>query len=288
MKLSIVDTKKAKQFATMFQLLSNISTTEINIHFNEDELYFQGMDSARICIFELRLASDWFDTYEVDNSTVIGVNLRLMGKVLSCREPSQHLSVVYSLKKPDEVEFQFENGEKSVTNKYFTIPLYDLSYDMLDLSNQDDYQADIKMHAAQLHALIEQIVSFGEYVTFECNEEHVQFSSGDVSNGTIKAPIKIDDLLEYSIEDGVSIVTSYASKYIKHITAFSKMFKYVSLHTDKNGSNKPFKYLYCFDENTKDEQEDKTEDEDVSTTNTLTIYLAPRITDEEEDETDSW
>ena len=271
MKLVISDLKKAKQFTSVFQALPNISN-EVNLHFRENELYFQGMDQAHVCIFELRIASDWFHEYDVSDGKVLGINVRLVGKVLNCRSVNQHLAIVYSETSPDVLEFQFENGNKDETNKYFTIPLYEFDTELLDLTT-DDYQADIKMGASHFNSLVEQMVSFGELIMFECNEEFLQLAGGDNSTGTIRVPIKIEDLTEYMIEDGGRLKMHFAAKYIKSISMFSKVFKDIWLHVD---TEKPMNFYYNFNE------ENEADEPDTST-NYLKFYLAPKMTDDEED-----
>jgi proliferating cell nuclear antigen PCNA len=270
MKLVIADLKKAKQFSSVFQTLPNISN-EVNLHFRENELYLQGMDMAHVCIFEMKINSEWFSEYDVDSGKVIGINVRLVGKVLNCRGANQQLAIVYDDKSPDVLEFQFENGSKDETNKYLTIPLYEFDTELLDLT-VDDYQADIKMAAAQFNNLVEQMVAFGELIVFECNEEFLQLAGGDNSTGTIRVPIKIEDLAEYMIEEGGHLKMAFAAKYIKSISTFSKVFKEIWLHVD---SQKPMNFYYNFSEDT---------DGDVDkTTNYLKFYLAPKMTDDEED-----
>jgi proliferating cell nuclear antigen PCNA len=270
MKLIISDPKKATQFTNVFQTLPNISN-EVNLHFRDDEFYLQGMDTAHICIFEMKIDAGWFTEYEVTVGKVLGINVKLVGKVLKCRGQTQHLAIVYDEMKPDVIEFQFENGSKDDTNKYITIPLYEFNTDLLDLST-DEYQADIKMSSTQFTNLVEQIVSFGELIVFECTEEILELAGGDNSTGTIRVPIKIDDLDEYMIEEGGQLKMSFAAKYIKYIAMFSKVFNSIWLHID---TQKPMNFYYSFDE---DKEEHDTD------TNYLKIYLAPKMTDDEEDD----
>jgi hypothetical protein len=115
------------------------------------------------------------------------------------------------------------------------------------------------------------MVSFGELIVFECNEEFLELAGGDNSTGTIRVPIKIEDLTEYMIEDGGHLKMSFAAKYIKSISMFSKVFKDIWLHVD---TQKPMNFYYNFSEDG---------DESDVTTNYLKFYLAPKMTDDEED-----
>jgi proliferating cell nuclear antigen PCNA len=267
MKLVITDLKKAKQFTAVFHTLPSISD-EVNLHFRENELYLQGMDTAHVCIFEMKIDSEWFSEYDVSVSKVLGINVKLVGKVLSCRAVNQHLSVVYDETHPDVLEFQFENGTKEETNKYLTIPLYEFDTELLDLTT-DDYQADIQMAASQFSGLVDQLVSFGETITLVCNEEFLELAGGDGNTGTIRVPIKIEDLAAYMIEEGGNLKMTLAAKYVKSISQFSKVFKDIWLHVDKS---KPMNFYYDFG----DGEESKSE-------SYLKFYLAPKQSDEDDD-----
>lgn len=271
--ININDVKKSKQFTNVFQLLMNISY-ETNMYLRKDELFIQGMDSAQICIYELKISKEWFTNYNIDEERTIGVNLRLIYKVLNCRGTNQEITIVYDFdKSPDVLEFQFENGSKEETNKYLTIPLYEFDVSLLDLT-MDDYQADIKMYSSQLHNLIEQMSLFGEIIRFECNEEYLQMEGGDNSTGNIRVPIKIEDLISYMIEEEGHLKMSFSAKYIKNITMFSKIFKEVYIHLD---SEKPMNFYYNFDE-------EITENNEENNINYLKIYLAPKMFDDQDNE----
>lgn len=267
MKLVISDLKKAKQFASVFRMLPNISN-EVNLHFQENELYFQGMDQAHVCIYEMKIAADWFNEYDVSERKVIGINVEMVGKVLNCRSANQHLAIVFNESKPDELEFQFTNGAKEDPNKYFTIRLYSYDTEWLDLTT-GEYQADIRMDASQFSGLVEQMVSFGALIMIECTEEMLEFAGGDTNTGTVRVPIKIEDLTEYMIEEAGHVKMSFAAKYVKNISLFSKVFKDIWLHVD---IGKPMNFHYSFNE----------EDADA-TTNYLKFYLAPKLSDDEEE-----
>jgi proliferating cell nuclear antigen PCNA len=265
MKLVITDLKKAKQFTAVFQTLPSI-TEEINLHLREGELYMQGMDTAHVCIFEMKIDSEWFSEYEVDAAKVLGINVKLVGKVLNCRGVNQQLAIVYDDAHPDVLEFQFENGTKDEPNKYLTIPLYEFDTELLDLTT-DEYQADIQMPAAKFSSLVEQLVSFGETITLVCNEEFLELTGGDGNTGTIRVPIKIEDLTEYMIEDGGHLKMTLAARYIKSISQFSKVFGCIWLHVDRA---KPMNFYYDFDV-------------DGSKKSYLKFYLAPKQGDDDEE-----
>ena len=62
MKIVINDPKKVSIFATIFRRLKDVAP-DVNIDLYTDKMYIQGMDDARVCLFELLLQSDWFEEY---------------------------------------------------------------------------------------------------------------------------------------------------------------------------------------------------------------------------------
>ena len=72
MHLSISDKTKKDIFISLFQLLKSCSSV-IAIYFNSDNMYIQGMDKAHVCLFDIKIFSNWFEKYETtdaDNTKV--------------------------------------------------------------------------------------------------------------------------------------------------------------------------------------------------------------------------
>ena len=74
MKFVITEPTKVKAFATIFRQLKNI-VADVNIEFNDDTVYIQGMGQSQVCLFELLIQKDWFTEYEVNKPFVKNLNV---------------------------------------------------------------------------------------------------------------------------------------------------------------------------------------------------------------------
>ena len=98
MNVVLRNQQKAEVFSSLFQHIK-LFTEHVNIMFEKDHMYLQSMDSSRVSIFEIKLASTWFDTYEHTHNTSIpiGVSSSLLFKILNTRDKLQELQLVLSL-----------------------------------------------------------------------------------------------------------------------------------------------------------------------------------------------
>lgn len=91
MNVELHTPSKAESFACLFQHIK-LFTEHINILFQTDKMFVQGMDSSRVSIFEIYLPATWFDQYElkdVDVDVTIGINVNIFSKVLATRDKGQ-------------------------------------------------------------------------------------------------------------------------------------------------------------------------------------------------------
>ena len=73
MKILINDEQKCIDFVNVFQHLKLFSAN-INLQISSERFYIQGMDASHVSIYELNMLSSWFNNYNVEKDTVIGVN----------------------------------------------------------------------------------------------------------------------------------------------------------------------------------------------------------------------
>ena len=68
MQIQINDKKKRDIFVSIFHILKSCSSTA-NLIVDSDVFHIQGMDKSHICLFDLKLKSNWFDIYTVPERT---------------------------------------------------------------------------------------------------------------------------------------------------------------------------------------------------------------------------
>ena len=104
MELIIKDKKKCGEFKTMCALFSSI-VDELEIQVRENELFIQAMDTGHICLFELCLKRDWFETFTTTKKNeIFGVKMSYLSKIMNCLANSD--TIIIRNSKKDKLNFE--------------------------------------------------------------------------------------------------------------------------------------------------------------------------------------
>jgi proliferating cell nuclear antigen PCNA len=229
MRLSIVNKAKKDVFLSLFQLLKNCASL-VSIIFNEDHLYIQGMDKSHVCLFDIKIFSSWFSSYDFDNTckicvdtaifcTILSINQEHHTIILHCEEESEsaHLNI--------DMIFGESKGESKKAigdfDKFFKIPLVELDADLLNIPDVD-YDAEFSIPSKKICEIASQLLIFGETMNVKCSEEKIDLSSNN-ENGEMTVNIPIDDLSEFSISEGETIDLYYSLNYIQKMCLTTKL-----------------------------------------------------------------
>jgi proliferating cell nuclear antigen PCNA len=223
MDIEITNLAKAEIFVQCFQHIKTFSDS-INITFNNEQMFIQCMDSSMILIMEFRLPASWFDKYEVDVPIVIGLSTNIWTRVLHIRDKSQtiHLN---TRDKPDYVSVFFHTDEStSIFDKSFEVPTIQLDTELLEIPAME-HSAEFSLPSGTLGSMVNQLKQFGDIVHIECTEDHIQMISESEEYGKMKTSIPIEDLEEYTIDEGGIVHSSFGIKTIHNVCAFQKVGK---------------------------------------------------------------
>lgn len=257
MKVVIKRAKKCKQFQILFQLLSSI-TNEVDIHFKDTGIFIQGMDTGHVCLFELNLKNTWFESYEVENEIICGINLTIFHKVLSCWKEGQTITITKT--KEDKLNFCFEDEKLS---KCFEMGLFDFDIEMLQIPDVE-YDVDVNLNSKMINSLISEMDAFGEVVEINCEEDSINFKTKqNIHETQVENKLKMEDLESYSIIEDGSITLDFSLQYLMNIVQFSRISKDVDIYISENY---PLKFKYCLDNKETEESE-----------NNVCIWISPRI-----------
>lgn len=268
MNFSITNPVKAEHFTAIFQHLK-LFTDAVNILFEETGIYIQTMDNTRVSIFELKIPSGWFDSYchKANSAISIGLSSSLLFKILNTRDKLQSIAVSYDSDTDDKLSIQFTciNGDKSKTDikgvfdKHFEIPLIDLTEEHMSIPEMD-FQAEIVLPSSIFASIIQQLKIFGETIDISCNEEKIMLCSNSIENGKMFVEIKIDDVEEFSINEGESLEISYSLNYLNNICLYHKISKNIHIQLCNDF---PMRIYY-----------------DLGEGASILFYLAPKINDD--------
>jgi proliferating cell nuclear antigen PCNA len=238
MNLTITDPKNIQIFTNLFRYLQFISD-HITIEFSHEQLFIQGIDQSHACLFEIIIKKSWFDTYNITTDYTISLSCSFIYRVLNTREDTQMINIAYE-NDSDILSLSLISDNSNVINKYFELPLINISYERIAIP-PCDYQVDFAINSRIIADLVDQLSQFDEQLKIMCNEEHIYMESSGVE-GKMRAELSFDDLDEYSIEetDGTTdaentIVCCFNLKQFKDMCAFYRISDNVTvkLHKDK-------------------------------------------------------
>jgi len=259
MEIIIQNPTRAEIFATLFQHMK-LFTENMNIHFNKDEVFIQAMDSSHVSILEIKLPSEWFDIYKVNNDTMIGVNTNILFKVLNTREKSHTLRLLLEEGNMDKLEINLLSENTNVYNRNYVIPLVDIDSEIMGIPEME-YQAELSFPSTVFSTLIDQMKMFGETLNITCSEEKVEMNAESIDTGKMYVNIPIDDLNSFAIEEDETLNMSFSLLHLKNICLYGKISKEIEVNLKREY---PIKLVYILDH------------EDAK----AMFYLAPKIDDE--------
>ena len=281
MKLEIIEPGKTDIFVAVFQHIAKF-TEHMNLMFEKERLFVQAINVSHIVILEIYLPKDWFSTYETEG-TRIGVNAALFYKVLKKREKTQTIQIDCDDSAKDTMHFHFTGPDKTIFDKQFEMPLIDLESELLDIPHIV-HQAEFSLSTDKFASLVSQLKEFGDSLEIECSEEKIALCSHSSENGKMGAEISIDDLEEFSIDEGEKIRLEFALRYLHDICQYQRLTKRVEI---KLSADFPMMILYRLGDSLDSENElpDERTEEIVSSSTwnapRMVFYLAPKVSEDE-------
>ena len=258
--------KKAKKdiFVSIFQLLKNTSRC-INLIFNHDHLFIQGMDGSHICLFEINIQSKWFYAYQEEKENKdapkgvsISLDTIMFQTVLSMCADSDILSLIHEKGKEYlEIDLETSDGKKKDYSKNFHIPLIDYDAELMSIPDIE-YEAEFIIDSKKMNEVTSQLLIFGNVMDIHCSEEKINLISSG-TNGEMKVSIPIDDLTEYSISEDDKIDTSYSLSSLSKMCLSNKLSNEIQFSISKEY---PMRIKY-----------------DLGDDSFIRFFLAPRVND---------
>jgi proliferating cell nuclear antigen len=249
---------KAELFGSLFQHIKLFSE-HVNISFTETGMYMQCMDHSHVSIMELNLPTNWFDRYECNVASTIGLSSVILFRILGAREKTQQIHLVYSGDDSDRLMIHLTSDNKNEFDKHFEMPLIDVDQESMEIP-EVDYQSEISLSSQQFASIINQLKMFGDNMEFQCSEEKIMLASTSQDQGKMFVEIEIDDISAFAIDEGKELNLSFSLTYLHNMCLYNKLAKEVEL---KFSENYPMKLVYNLD----------------GEEGTMVFFLAPKIND---------
>ena len=227
MDITINDINKLDIFTNLFQNIK-LFTGSINIHCNKERMYIQTMDTSKISIVDIMIPKEWFCSYHCDSPIVIGISTLIFYKLLSSRDKSQTMQLIYDIEEKDKLFVHMKSVKKTVFDRDFEAPLIDLDSELLSVPIIE-YEADIILPSLDFALLINQLRGFGETLQFVCNENHIEMISKSIDSGKMSVSVEISNLSSFEIEEEKELNMSFSLSPLHNICQFCKIFPEVDI-----------------------------------------------------------
>jgi proliferating cell nuclear antigen len=266
MNILIRDDKRAESFASLFQYLRFFGD-KIVLHFDpQDGMFMQGMDTSHVSIAEIRLQPDFFEGFVCTERVEIAVGTAFMYRILNSRKSNQVMQLMLNPQHAKLV-ISFSGDSKTTFNKEYELPLLAADHELLQIP-ECEYQAEFALNSANFASMVQQMQLFGDSAKVQCTDEHILWQIQSSDAGSMKVEIEIADLDEYAIEeDEHDISASFSLRYLSFICQYHKLSPKMQLCLSRNV---PLKVQYT-----------------LGSGGTMIFYLAPKLGDEEEENTAS-
>lgn len=300
MEIIINDSTKSDSFTTIFQYLKNftdfvnIEFNEDGIHFqtmdnshvsvvklNIPKKWFSQYSCSKnivlginISILHKILATKEKNQllqmmYEEENDTL---EIHFLNKIEEkVEEKKEEKPKKSRKKKSEEKEKEKESEKKEETikvpetkeikcyDKHFQIPLVDIDAEQMAIP-EIEYEVEFSLFSSNFSNIVTQLKMFGDSMDIECSEEKITLYSNSSEFGKMSVIINVDDLTEFSINEGYEMKQSFSLTYLNNICAFHRLAKEMNI---KISAEYP---LYTF--------------YDLGDEAYITFHLAPKINDE--------
>ena len=271
MKLKLISSQNVLQLIEIFKIIKSLDSY-CTLLCQDDYVHIQTMDSSHVCLLDIKIMKEWFESYESKNE-IISFHSSIIVKILNLYIPKTELI----LESVNEETLNIELIYPDNIEKLFKIPLIDIDKETFD-TQDNDYSMEITMNTKVLDKYINELMIFGDILEIQCKNDNVYMkSNGTEGHYNIKIPH--DNLEEFVVEENLKLRAKVDSRYVSYISKLYCVFKTINIKVD---SQFPMRFYF-------DESYCINKKEETSTNNLqITYYIAPKIDDDEdENEQDS-
>lgn len=251
----VIKGKKCGEFKTMCMILSSI-VDELELQVRDNELFIQAMDTGHICLFEVSLKKEWFETFTTTKKNeIFGVKMSYLSKIMNCLADSDTIAIRNN--KKDKLNFELK-GEGIV--KCFDLSLMEFDCDALEVPYVD-HDLDMEIPTDQFQNLVNELSNFGEVVNLNAREDSFSMTTKyNKFETTMNVNIDIEDFDNYSIVEDTEVSSDFSLFHMQKMVSFAKLSKVVKVHFS---SNLPIHFEYSLENDS-----------------SINLWLSPRVDDD--------
>lgn len=180
------------------------------LRLSTDGLNINGMDSSHVGFVDYFLAAADCKTFDVHANITLGINMTVLARALAAVGIDDELTISDN-KNQDKLIISYTN-KKAGKQVKFEVPLMDISDDPLNLPEMD-YDGSITLKTGDIAAVIKEVASFGEALTFKMDSDglHIR-TTGDA--GSVCQTLTIDGVGRVMKLKNDSVEAAYGTKYM--------------------------------------------------------------------------
>tara|TARA_Y100000389_G_scaffold194263_1_gene224042 strand:- start:5625 stop:6485 length:861 start_codon:yes stop_codon:yes gene_type:complete len=224
MKFTIQNNEKVATLIELFKVIKSLNNF-CKMHCNLDELFIQIMDDSHVSLLEIKIKSEWFDSYETTNE-VISFNSKILTIIMSFYKNN---SVVSFESNEEYLDINFKQDDK--TEKCFQINLIDLESDIME-SQDIEHSLEFSIDTKTLDQYFSEMQSFGDTLELvHYNDTIFMRSHGDEGKYMIKITNDLlDDLI---VEEDLQFMCKVPLRFVSLITKLHSTFKKINVNVSE-------------------------------------------------------
>ena len=224
MKFTIQNNEKVATLIELFKVIKGLNNF-CKMHCNLDELFIQIMDDSHVSLLEIKIKSDWFDSYETTNE-VISFNSKILTIIMSFYKNN---SIVSFESNEEHLDINFKQDDK--TEKCFQINLIDLESDVME-SQDIEHSLEFSIDTKTLDQYFSEMQSFGDTLELvHYNDTIFMRSYGDEGKYMIKITNDLlDDLI---VEEELQLMCKVPLRFVSLITKLHSTFKKINVNVSE-------------------------------------------------------
>ncbi|BCU70238.1 DNA polymerase sliding clamp [Stygiolobus caldivivus] len=228
MKIKVVD---AVNFSFIFKTLTEFME-ETTLQLDQDGLKIKGIDPSRTVLIDVLIPSGYFETYEIEGETKVGVKLEDIANILDTATKNDSVSIDIE---QDKVLFQLD-GEYERT---FTLPVFS-SADAEIPEIKLEFPFKATMLTATFADLVDELEETGsDIMKFKSEEGKLLIIvEGDLASASIELSKDNGGLMD---SEGSDAESTYSVEFIANTTKMRKPSDTVNIEF---GTQLPLKLRY--------------------------------------------
>jgi len=184
MRLTIAKKCDIEIFSAIFQLLKNWSS-QINLHFKNDQLFIQTMDKSHICMAYIVIQAQWFNAYECSGYNKIAVVSSCFATMINYALKHEIMEINYDVDtNADKLYINLVNSgnNHSTFEHFFEMPLIELDEDYLDISS---FESDVEftIETKRFIDILGELLVFGTDLNIVADNDNIRLTTCGDSGG---------------------------------------------------------------------------------------------------------